>query len=94
MKSANTLQVIGFNARQILPADPEVVQQCGHATGVNDPSLRCCRRKVVHDDAFFEPQDKFQLPGDETGSAYITSQLRCLTVWYTHILREKTLMLV
>ena len=66
VKSADTLQVIGFNARQILPADPQVVQQCGHAPGVNDPSLRCCRRKVVHDDAFFEPQDKFQLPGDET----------------------------
>ena len=68
VKSANTLQVIGFNACQILPADPEVVRQCGHAPGVNDPSLRCCRRKAVYDDAFFElePQDKFQLPGDET----------------------------
>lgn len=66
VKSADTLQVISFNARQILPADPEVVQQCGHATGVNDPSLRCCRRKEVHDDAFFEPQDKFQSAGDET----------------------------
>ena len=66
VKSADILQVINLNARQILPADPKIVPQCGHATGVNDPSLRCCRRKEVHDDAFFEPDDKFQSAGDET----------------------------
>ena len=36
-KCADNWKVIGFNTHQILPADHEVVQQCGHATGVNNP---------------------------------------------------------
>ena len=67
VRSADTLQVTGFNTHQVLPADPEVIQQCGHATGVNDPSLHCCRRKAADDDVFFEVKDKFQLlESDET----------------------------
>ncbi|KAJ7391191.1 hypothetical protein OS493_019322 [Desmophyllum pertusum] len=60
VKLADTLQVIGFNAHQIVQADPEVIEQCCRATGVNDPSLRCCRKKPVVDDSFFEAQDRFQ----------------------------------
>ena len=50
VRPADTLQV---SAHQILQADREVVQQCGPATGMNDPSLCSCRRNATHDDVFF-----------------------------------------
>ena len=43
LKSAEALQVIGFKANQILPADPEVIKQCSRTPDENDPSLFCCR---------------------------------------------------
>jgi len=59
VKSADALRVIGFNAHQILPADPEVIEQCSRTLGEIDPSLRCCRKRPVLEDCF-EIQERFE----------------------------------
>ena len=64
VRSADTLQVIGFSRSQVIPADPEVIAQCSRNTGECDHALRCCRRKFG-DESFFDVHDRFA-PGDST----------------------------
>ena len=62
VRSADSLQVIGFSRSQVITADPEVIAQCSGNTGECDNALRCCRRKFG-DESFFDVHDRFA-PGD------------------------------
>ena len=66
-RSADTLQVMNFKENQILAADPEVINQCSRATGDNEPSLQCCRRKAIQYDRLFEAHDRFQIDEQDRG---------------------------
>ena len=59
VRSADTLQVIGFSRSQVIPAAPEVIIQCRRDPGESDPALRCCRGKATGDERFFDVHDRF-----------------------------------
>ena len=62
VKSVDNLQVVGFKASHIIPADPEVINQCKRAVGENDPTLACCCMRPVSDENFFTVCDATHLP--------------------------------
>ena len=61
VRSADTLQVIGFSRSQVTPAAPEVITQCRRDPGESDPALRCCRQKATMDERFFYVHDRFSV---------------------------------
>ena len=71
--SADTLQVIGFSRSQVIPAAPEVIIQCRRDPGESDPALRCCRKKAIGDERFFDVHDRSFAalePGNEDDDCY------------------------
>ena len=69
VRSATTLQVIGFNRTQVIPADHEVIMQCSRVTGEHSADLRCCRRKVTRDESFFDVQDRYRFAVGDSADA-------------------------
>lgn len=69
VRSATTLQVIGFNRTQVIPADHEVIMQCSRVTGEHSDDLRCCRRKVTRDESFFDVQDRYRFAVGDSADA-------------------------
>ena len=61
VRTQETLHMLGFKRRQVIPVDPEVIVQCNKSTGNCDPNLRCCRRKAVVNEAFFNVHDQFKV---------------------------------